>query len=410
MGAQAQPNFGNNSIGNDQVSALWVKAPLSTQKRATAEYRAGADFTMSTADPEGALAGDGSSSVARSGISLEDGCVVTIDELFDLFRAAGYLRGQHESSLARIIDDVRRSFATAYERRSNVFNSIVARKHGALVGHISRVRVFERTWMAQHLVSVPSRHVAHLVVQRSTDLLLEYPRSSFFKAWYQEHKSWPRRVFGEFASKEAGGRGSDLRAFRRVLVDLDAEWPIRAGDCQAVEAGEAGLRLVADALAARVPPLLVESDDLDATRLRLTDLGGAFAAIRLHRSRAVLLAMRNGECLGFALAELGSPGLNLYELLSTFRLHVLPAGEALAQRVRQALLGGVARFYRSAGRREAHGLIACDEATAYQDLGLSVDEGTWNCWTFDYDTLLGFCAHLQQLFERLDRARAGGGR
>jgi hypothetical protein len=360
---------------------------------------------MSTADLELALAAGGSSSASRSGIALEDGSGVTVDELFDLFRAAGYLRGPHESAMAGIIDHVRRTFAAAYERRSNVFNSIVARQHGALVGHIACVRVFERTWMAQHLVSAPHKHVAHLVVQRNTDRLQEYPRSSFIKVWYQQHKSWSRRVFGGFASEQTDGRRSDLRAFRRVSLDLDGEWPIRAGDCEAIEAGEADLTLVADALRARVPPLIVEADDLDAARLRLTALGNAFAAIHLHRSRAVLVAMRNRECVGFAMAELASPGLNLYELLSTFRLHVLPAGEALAQRVRRALLGGVARFYRSAGRRQVHGLIAGDEAPAYQDLGLPVNEETWRSWTFDRHTLQRFCAYLQALFERLNTAR-----
>ncbi|HEY7373934.1 MAG TPA: hypothetical protein VIF57_17370, partial [Polyangia bacterium] len=297
----------------------------------------------------------------RSGTTIEDGSGVGADELFGLFTDSGYLRGPHEAALTRVMDDVRRTFAAAYERRSDVFHSTVARQDGALVGHVSCVRVFERTWMVQHLVSAPSKHVAHLVALRGADRLLEDPGCSFAKLWYQEHKSWPSEVFGGFARGETDGRRSDLRAFRRVSLDLDAEWPVRAGDCEAVEAGEAGVRLVADALAARVPPLLVEAEDLDAARLRLTDLGGAFAATRLHRSRGLLLAMRNGECLGFALAERTSPGLNLQELLSTFRLHVLPAGEALAERVRRALLGGVARFYRSAGRPEARGLIACDE-------------------------------------------------
>jgi hypothetical protein len=365
---------------------------------------------MSTADLERALAEGRSSSASPSGTSFEDGSGMTVDELFGLFRAAGYLRGPHESALASSIDDVRRTFAAAYKRRSDVFNSMVVRRHGALVGHVSCVRMFKGTWIAQHLASAPSTHVAHLVVQRNTDRMLGDPASSFVKVWYQQHKSWPRRVFGEFARGETDARRSDLRAFRRVSLDLDAEWPIRAGDCEAVEAGEAGARLVADALAARVPPLLVESDDLDAARLLLTGLGAAFAAIGLHRSRALLLATRNGECLGFALAELTSPGLNLYELLSTFRLHVLPAGEPLAARVRRALLGGVAHFYRSAGRRKAHGLIACGEVPSYQDLGLPIDEETWNCWTFDRHTLHRFVAHLQQLFGRLNQARAGRGR
>jgi hypothetical protein len=304
--------------------------------------------------------------------------------------------------------EITRTFAAAYGGPSAVFHSTVAREGRDLIGHVSCVRAYDRTWESQHLVAAPSKHVAHLVSLGAMARLKQNPECAFFKIWFQEHNSWPRRVFGGFARSVTDRQRSDLRSFRHVTIDLDGDLPGCSGEWEVVEAGDADRRLVADYLATREPALCVRADDLDAAGLALAALGESFAAAGLARGRAILMARRNGRCLGFALAELASPGLSLYEILSTFRLFVLPEGEPFAADVRRALLAAVARFYRAAGRRRAHGLISCDEVLAHAALGLAVDEETWICWTYERQLAEPFCAHMERLFACLRRPRAGG--
>jgi hypothetical protein len=362
---------------------------------------------MISADLGAASRWTGIKAPVPSGLSIEDGCGSTTDEIFALFRASGYLQAAREASLAAVIADVRRTFAAAYDRPSEVFESTVARQGRALIGHVSSVRAYDRTWVAQHLVAAPSKHVAHLLALGVGERLLADPRRAFCKFWYLEHKSWPRRVFGGFARTVADARCSDLRGFRRVTMDLDGDGPGCSGECEVADANEVERRLVAGYFAAREPELLVRADDLDAEGLSLANLDESFATTGLVRRRGVLMARHEGACVGVALAELASPGLNLSEILSSFRIFVLPEGESRAWQVRRALLGAVARFYRAVGRRQAHGLISGDEVPLYEALGLIVDEETWNCSTLERRMTDQFCVYLDRLFACLRRPRGG---
>ena len=67
------------------------------------------------------------------------------------------------------------------------------------------------------------------------------------------------------------------------------------------------------------------------------------------------MAMRRNVCLGFALVEMSSAGLNLSEALSAFQLFVTDAGHAEDQGVRLALLNAVMPIYRNAGARRRVG-------------------------------------------------------
>src|SRR5207302_2935263 len=96
--------------------------------------------------------------------------------------------------------------------------------------------------------------------------------------------------------------------------------------------------------------LLLRADDLTRYALQLGELNRRFADVGLYRRRRVLLAMRRNVCLGFALAEVSSPGLNLSEALSAFRIFVTDEGRPSEDNVRRALLAAVLPIYRNADR------------------------------------------------------------
>jgi hypothetical protein len=342
----------------------------------------------------------------RAEPELEDGNRAGADEVIALLRSSGYWDAALDGALARVLFEVTQTFHAAYRGPSSVFKSVIAREDGELIGHVSSLRAYDRTWMTQHLATSPDRHVADLLSLRAGDHLLQTTNIEFFKIWYQHHKPWPSRVFGGFAQTVTDANRSDLRGHRHVsMTTTDAP---SAGPDDGIEVGpadDAKLAQIAGFFAVHELPLLVRADDLHAARLSLDLLEDSFATAGLSRCRRVLVATRGGACLGFALAELSSVGLNLYEILSAFRLFVFPESRTSAPAVRAALLRGVARLYRSAGRATAHGLVPCAEILEYLQLGLEIDHETWMCWTFDRTTFHGFRRHVAQLFERLRRAR-----
>jgi hypothetical protein len=337
---------------------------------------------------------------------LDDANEVGGDDVIALLRSSGYWDSAMDEKLAPVLSAVTRTFRDAYGKGSSVFRSVVAREEGTVIGHVSSLRAYDRTWMTQHLATSPTRHVADLLSIHAGEQLLRTTNLEFFKIWYQHHKTWPARVFGEFARTVTDPRCSDLRAFRHVTMATDAALPPAPAGIEVVEADPGQLEQVAEFLAAREPALVVRADDLDARGLPLEGVSQSFAAAGLSRLRRVLVATRRGVCLGFALGELSSLGLNLYEILSAFRVFLWPAGEAEASAIRMALLGGLGRLYGAARRVTAHGLASSGELLDYQRLGLEIDRETWMCWTFDRKTFEGFRAHIGRLFDRLRLARA----
>jgi hypothetical protein len=113
--------------------------------------------------------------------------------------------------------------------------------------------------------------------------------------------------------------------------------------------------------------------------------------------------MRRNVCLGFALAELSSPGLNLSEALSAFRIFVTDEGHAVEDNVRRALLAAVLPIYRNADRALVRGMFAPQEVDAYQRIGAPVTDEEWMCWTCHRTLYPRFCDWVERLFAVLER-------
>jgi PilZ domain-containing protein len=334
---------------------------------------------------------------------VEDGGAVPFDELAAFLRTTGFLYPAKEAVLAPIMSQVQHTFEQLYGGPSRLFKSVVARHDGELAGHVSSVRVYQQTWMSQHLAATSSRHVSHLLNLGAAEYFGHNPDLEFFKIYFQRDIRWPSRVFGGFARTLRNVTQSNLREFRHLTFSTSEPLPMaRPDDVEVMEASEEDLALVERHFVRKESSLVLESDDLLRHNLTLAPLNKQFARLGLYRRRRVLLAMRRGVCLGFALAEVSSPGLNLSEALSMFNIHVTDDGEACAQAVRAALLHAVHGLYRQAGRPFAGGLVRPSEVAGYAELGVETDD-TWLVWTCHRALYPRFCDYVDRLFDVLRR-------
>ena len=171
-----------------------------------------------------------------------------------------------------------------------------------------------------------------------------------------------------------------------------------------LEASTDDLAVVERYFVQRERGLLLRADDLTRQTLQLSGLNKEFAALGLYRRRRVLLAMRRNVVLGFALAELSSPGLNLSEALSAFP-DLRDRRRTLRRRrtCRRALVAGVLPIYRHAARPLARGLIAADEIADWQRIGFTISDEVSMCWTYHRTLCARFCTHVERLFAAVER-------
>ena len=183
---------------------------------------------------------------------------------------------------------------------------------GQLVGHVSGVRAYRHTWMAQHLTARPSIHVGHVLNLGAAEYFCQNPDFEFFKIFFHADNSWPARVFGGFARTQRDPQLSELRLYRHLAVRTDAPElrPAAPIGIDVLEAAPDDLATVERYFVERERGLSCARTYLTRQTLQLSALNRDYGALGLYRRRRVLLAMRRNVVVGFALAELSSPGLN----------------------------------------------------------------------------------------------------
>ena len=160
------------------------------------------------------------------------------------------------------------------------------------------------------------------------------------------------------------------------------------------EATDADLERVERHVLATERGLLLRSEDLGARWLRLGPIHERFSAIGLERRRIVFVAHRDGVAVGAALLEWSSPGINLFEGFTTFRLFIFENGDRDGdEAIVRALLTPMLARVRAAGRPFLFGLVPAPVVERLPYLLRHSDHRSWS-FTVRRDHLRFFLQHL----------------
>jgi hypothetical protein len=329
---------------------------------------------------------------------------LSFDQLWDFLRQTGFLFPEKITSLEPLMKSVRQTFDSLHSKASRIFKSHVCHDGERVIGHISGIRAFHDTWMFHHLAALPGKHVARPLILGALEYFRQNADLRYVKAWYFPQSRWPARVFGGFAQTIANPKMSELRLFLPFTVPVDTPLP-PVPDIEVIEASHGDLGLVERYFGGCERGLLPMADDLVRSALNLSELNESYKELGLQRQRRVLLALHQNAPLGFALAEVSSPGLNLSEVLSSFRLFIFPDGRKRAGEARAALIRAILQIYRQTGRLQAVGVMVPEDMAEYAVLGIRPTQ-PWMCWTFDSQLVPAFCDHVDRLFDALDARRS----
>ncbi len=344
---------------------------------------------------------------------LSDGEQVPFDQLFALFERTHLLSDEYVRQLRPSLPDIDLTFQRLAKQGGTLFKSLVIRHEGQLVGHVSIVRAYQRTFWVQHLAADAGQHRApYLLNMGAAEMFGQVTEVDFCKVAFFADNKWPARVFGRFARRIDDPRVSVLRGFVPAALSTDpsahafgADDGIRVEECDASR-----LWLVERHFVRTRPDLLLRADDLTKQYLQLGGLSARFAESELDRGRRILLAFEKDRPLAFAVIEHASPGLNLQEHFNSVRVHFLePVELPRRQALRAALLADAIRFFRGKGLRFARVFLRSKEATEYAALGLQPGQLVLE-WTAHRSQFRRFTDHVHRIFEALmarQKARAG---
>jgi hypothetical protein len=238
---------------------------------------------------------------------------------------------------------------------SSVSHDAVQVAEGAIVGHLSCLRLYRRTWLVHQLaVSPPSRGL------RTGVLLYDYGATfldtrrddmAYMIAYFNQDLPWHRMFFSGFERRMGDPDLAVIHPFRRYVVETRGLVLDRIRDRSAIgPVGPDDAAEVAAFLAREIPPMALRALDLEGTSLLGDETARRFADRGLEWERVVLAQRLAGRLIAVAVCELCTPGLNTFGITDSAKVvceNMPPDEAAVAQR---ALLASVKRFYLTHGR------------------------------------------------------------
>ncbi|MFN7982487.1 MAG: hypothetical protein U0Q11_11560 [Vicinamibacterales bacterium] len=267
---------------------------------------------------------------------------------------------------------------------------------GRPVGYLSAIASHGRTTMFQHLAAVRGAQAGGAMVVELMKVTWAEPQFDYVKFYFLANNPYPSRIYGSFGEAFDDGETCIMRTVAHVVSTVDAPIGAIAPHLQVRDASRSDLQWVEAYIRRHESPLLCLAEDLTADTLCLEDLNRRYGKAGLFRHRRVLIAYRDSDPVGFALADVSSPGLNLSEGLSAFRTVVADHALDLDVEIRAALVQAVQQIYRDAGRRLLLGLVGVDETPAYLRLGFTAPAES-RCILMHRSRFQDFAEHVGRL-------------
>jgi hypothetical protein len=316
--------------------------------------------------------------------------------LWSFLAESGFLYPEKLHELAPMLPQIEHTFASLLQNPKNsLLKTIVCRRNEAILGHISTLRLYRKTWLIQHLASLPqvdALFAAEVLNLGLIEYLEQMPELEWCRVFFRPNNRWPARVFGTFARRLAEPSLSDLRKFHYCVGPTstvsEAPWGFRI-----FEAKRTHLEEIQRFFLSQGRLIALQADDLSLDRLRLTEIQRLYDLSGLERRREILVAERGSSFAGFALLEVSSPGLNLSELTNHFSVHT-PGEDPEAQR---ALILAARRRYAALGRAMCVSLSENDDFKIHEEAGLHKLK-EYLCWTGHRSLLRAYSDYVLRLF------------
>ena len=299
--------------------------------------------------------------------------------------------------LAPLIPQIERTFTNLLETQQNqLLKTIVCRRDDELLGHISTLHLYRKTWLIQHLAS--RRQVEALFAAEVLNLgLIEYleqiPQLEWCRVYFRPNNRWPARVFGTFARRLNEPLLSDLRQYSYCAGSTEPSVAPVLHGLHLMPAEQHHLEEIQSHFLARGRLIALQADDLSLDRLALNELNSLYGASGLERRREIIVAERGSSFEGFALLEISSHGLNLSELTNHFTVHLVNGDGT----TRRALIAAARDRYCELGRTTCVSLSEGDEFHDHQAMGLKKLK-EYYCWTGHRSLLRAYSDYILRLF------------
>ncbi len=255
---------------------------------------------------------------------VEDASGLPFSDIWKLFVEQQVKFPDYPTGDPKTLETLSRSHELLGDGRHGLSKAFVHRHEGELVGHVSGLRIYSRTWLSQHLLVRSGYHRQTHVSQSLVNLSFHYgealPDLEYLRGLWRASNRWSSRTFGTVIAKlMVPGRTAlwTYSPMRRLAAEALPRPEVEAR----AASPEDEVALLAH-LAETRDPLHLRACDLVAGEMHLESLGRRYAASGLERSRTIGVVHGPGGPRGWVACEDSTDGLFWAEMYNAARLFV----------------------------------------------------------------------------------------
>ncbi len=253
---------------------------------------------------------------------------VDIDELLNFFFETGFIYPEKYLSLYPNIEKFRETYRKIYMESPEIARHFIYQDNGRILGHISMLRFFEKTWLFHHHAAIGLSKAGFVVLDQIgrfvNDVFNMYSsHMHYILCYYRPENRFPDRIFGGYARRLANPKLCSLDDFAHVLLRKNQHLRPLPASTTLERSTASDLFELEDYYSYTSGGLMSAAFELRPGASLHTSIKDIYARNGIKRDR-ILFSLRKGEKLkALLIVNVSDAGLNMSNLTNCVTAFVL---------------------------------------------------------------------------------------
>jgi hypothetical protein len=256
---------------------------------------------------------------------------VDMDELWRFFFDTGFIYPQKYQHLQKNKDRAKQVYQTLYAQNPNIARHFIYREKGAILGHISTLRFYDKAWLIHHHAAKGNKgRKAGIAVLNQIGSFINDSHSiysmhmEYVLCYFRPENKFPRRVFGGVTESlnDPQNCSIDNFAYFYDATGDPQDWDV-SGSWELKKASAEDLLDFAAFYENCSGGLLTSALDMEADALEQKELNREYKKLGIQKEREIFAFKENGKLKSILVLSISDLAINLSELTNCLKIFVL---------------------------------------------------------------------------------------
>jgi len=256
---------------------------------------------------------------------------VDMDELWHFFFESGFIYPQKYQYLQENKERAKQVYQALYTENPNIARHFIYREKGAILGHISTLRFYEKAWLIHHHAAKGTKgRKAGIAVLNQIGSFINDSHSiysmhmDYVLCYFRPENRFPQKVFGGVTEDLNNPKSCSIDSFAYFHNDIAAtsDWDL-TGSWELKKASSEDMLDFAAYYENQSGGLLINALDLEPESMEQDNLNLEYANIGIKKAREIFAFKMDGQIKAILILNISDLAINLSELTNCLKVFVL---------------------------------------------------------------------------------------